>query len=83
MNEPKSYFMNVYTASALIRLKAILFCFYLLLLSPELFAQAPTHLPQRNPEPVDLSPERIIFFIGLPIIILLFYIIWRIRARKK
>jgi hypothetical protein len=46
------------------------------------FGQAPTHLPQRDPDPVDFSPERIIFFIGLPVVIFIIYLLWRRRTRN-
>jgi hypothetical protein len=49
-----------------------------------LYGQAPTHLPQRNPEPVGFfeSSENIVFFVVIPIIIAIIYVIWRVRISK-
>jgi membrane protein DedA with SNARE-associated domain len=50
------------------------------------FAQTPTHIPRERTTPVDFfeSTESIIFFIVIPVIIVILYLIWRRdRARQK
>jgi heme/copper-type cytochrome/quinol oxidase subunit 2 len=49
-----------------------------------LYGQAPTHLPQRSPEPVGFfdNTTNIVFFVIIPIIIAIIYIIWRVRISK-
>lgn len=49
-----------------------------------IYGQAPTHLPQRSPEPVGFfdSTENIIFFVVIPIIIAIIYLIWRGKQNK-
>lgn len=49
------------------------------------YAQSPTHLPRPDPEPVNFfdSTANIIFFIGIPLLILIFYFLWRRNRPKK
>lgn len=49
-----------------------------------LFAQRPTHIPEPS-EPFNVfdSAENVIFYIVLPIIIIVLYIIWRRRIMKE
>ena len=48
------------------------------------WAQSPTHIPRRKPEPVNFleSTENIIFFIVIPVIVVVLYLLWR-RERAK
>lgn len=48
------------------------------------YAQSPTHLPRPDPEPVNFfdSTANLIFFIGIPLLIVIIYIVWR-RKRPK
>jgi heme/copper-type cytochrome/quinol oxidase subunit 2 len=51
-----------------------------------LFAQAPSSLPRRNPEPLGFfdSTTNIVFYVVLPVIIGILYFIWkRNTARMK
>jgi pilus assembly protein TadC len=75
--------MNNIKALILLKVNFLLLSLYFMLFSPESFGQAPTHLPQRDPDPVDLSPGRIIFFIGIPLVIIVLYLLWRRRVRKE
>ncbi len=47
-------------------------------------AQAPTHLPDRGSEPVSFfeSWENIVFYIIIPLAIIVLYVIWR-RQKKR
>ncbi len=48
------------------------------------FAQSPTHIPRTKPEPVNFfeSVENIVFFIVIPVVIVILYFLWR-RQRGK
>jgi heme/copper-type cytochrome/quinol oxidase subunit 2 len=48
------------------------------------FAQRPTHIPPESP-PVRFfdSPSNIIFFVVVPILVLLVYLIWKARTRSE
>ncbi len=56
----------------------------MLWLSPLLFAQRPSGLPYDN-EPLNLfeSVASVVFYIVLPLIIIVLYIIWRRRLKKE
>ncbi|MFW5663789.1 MAG: hypothetical protein ACOCYD_01990 [bacterium] len=47
-------------------------------------AQSPTHIPREETSPVDFfeSTENIVFFIVIPVAIIILYILWR-RSLKK
>jgi hypothetical protein len=65
------------------KLKSTMFTL-MVMASTIIYGQAPTHLPQRNPEPVGFfeSNENIVFFVVIPIIIAIIYVIWRVRISK-
>lgn len=48
-------------------------------------AQTPTHIPREETSPVDFfeSTENIIFFIVIPVLIIILYFIWRRNLRKQ
>lgn len=50
-----------------------------------LAAQSPTHLPREDTKPVDFfeSWENITFYIIIPIVILVLYILWKRSLRNK
>jgi heme/copper-type cytochrome/quinol oxidase subunit 2 len=59
--------------------------FFLLVLAPiYIQAQIPTHIPTDR-EPVNFleSPESIILYIVLPVLIAGFYFLWRHRLKKE
>ncbi len=55
-----------------------------LFLTLSAFAQAPTHLPDRNGDPVIFfeSWENIVFYIIIPLVIIVLYVIWQ-RQKKR
>ena len=63
------------------RLLTTLFSFMLTIAA---FAQAPTHLPDRGSEPLHFfeSWENIVFYIIIPLAIIVLYVIWR-RQKKR
>jgi len=62
----------------------LLFLTTVLILTPFTFSQRPTHVPG-NGEPLRFleSPENVIFYIVLPVIIGVLYFIWRRKLRKE
>jgi len=56
----------------------------LLMIPGFIYAQRPTHIPEPSgPFNVFQSVENVIFYIVLPIIIIVLYIIWRRRITKE
>lgn len=49
-----------------------------------LMAQSPTHIPRSRPEPVGFweSTGNIIFFIVIPLVIVVLYFLWRRQVKK-
>lgn len=49
------------------------------------YAQSPTHIPRNKPTPVNFfeSVENIVFFIVIPVVIVILYILWRRRLGKE
>ncbi|MFN3557452.1 MAG: hypothetical protein ACK4VN_15950 [Bacteroidales bacterium] len=49
-----------------------------------LMAQSPTHIPRTRPEPVGFweSTENIVFFIVIPLVIVVLYFLWRRQVKK-
>lgn len=45
--------------------------------------QAPGHVPYSNPEQVELTPLNIFFYIIVPILILIAFLIMRRKMKKK
>jgi hypothetical protein len=48
-----------------------------------LAAQAPTHLPGTEPEPVPITFVNVLIFVVIPMGLLVFYIWWLRQNRKK
>ncbi|HKK64199.1 MAG TPA: hypothetical protein VJ951_16655 [Bacteroidales bacterium] len=46
------------------------------------YGQGPTHLPVKEPEPVSMTWQNILFYIVLPIGLFIFYI-WWLRQKRK
>ena len=67
------------------KLKPLIFCFILALFPLKIISQIPTEVPHPdNNTPVDFSnPADIIMYIGLPIIVIILYFVWRKSARRK
>ncbi|QIA08500.1 adenylosuccinate synthetase [Draconibacterium halophilum] len=61
--------------------KASIFTFLLFVVTLAI-AQAPSGIPTGKAEPLEMNLPNIIFFIVLPILLLIFYIIWRRKRRK-
>ena len=57
----------------------------LILFTLPILAQTPTHLPRNLTEPVKFfeSTENIIFFVVIPLLIVLFYFLWRRDVKKR
>lgn len=66
------------------KFKSFFTLIFLNLLAMVSWAQSPTHIPRRNPEPLNFfeSTENIVFFIVIPVIVVLLYLLWR-RERAK
>lgn len=49
------------------------------------YAQTPSHLPRHSPEPVGFfeSVENLIFYVIIPLTIVVLYILWRMRLAKQ
>lgn len=49
------------------------------------FAQSPTHIPREQSSPVDFfdSTENIVFFIVIPVVIVILYLVWRRNLKKQ
>ncbi len=49
------------------------------------FAQSPTHIPREQTRPVDFfeSTENIVFFIVIPVLIVILYLVWRRNLKKQ
>ncbi len=57
----------------------------LLLFTITVYAQTPTHVPRDRTEPVNFfeSTENIIFFVVLPLLIVVFYFLWKRDVKKR
>lgn len=63
-------------------LKYIL-AFLFLVVGLRIYAQSPTHVPKPDRSPVDFSQlANIVLFIILPLLIVVFYFMWRNKKRK-
>lgn len=49
------------------------------------FAQSPTHIPREQSRPVDFfdSTENIVFFVVIPVVIVILYLVWRRNLKKQ
>ncbi len=65
-------------------MRKILTTLFSLFLAGFALAQVPTHLPDRNGDPVYFfeSWENIVFYIIIPLLIIVLYVIWR-RQKKR
>jgi heme/copper-type cytochrome/quinol oxidase subunit 2 len=49
------------------------------------FAQTPTHIPRQQPEPVGFfdSVENIVFYVVIPVLIVILYFLWKNQLKKQ
>jgi len=49
------------------------------------FSQTPTHIPRQQPEPVGFfdSVENIVFYVVIPVAIVILYFLWRKQVKKQ
>ncbi len=62
-----------------------LFTIFFVMMSLIAQSQAPTHIPREQTRPVDFleSTENIVFFIVIPVLIVILYLVWRRNLRKQ
>lgn len=65
--------------------KIILTVFFTLFGLLNTWAQAPTHVPREKTEPVNFfeSTENIVFFVVLPVLIVILYFLWKRNLKKQ
>jgi hypothetical protein len=57
----------------------------LMILAAVAYAQHPTHLPRRDPEPVGFfeSTENLIFYVVIPLLIVIIFFVWKAHRKDK
>jgi len=77
--------MNILSFKKMARVSILISLWLLIILPSWVVAQTPSHLPRHEPEPVNFfeSTENIVFYIVIPAVILVLYVLWKRDVAKR